>query len=352
MKNNGDTPVITAWTSPVPPRRRCRASHRGPVPPGAAVRSPAHGRQSRRRPTGVAGKAPSHRTATRTRPGKASFSNSSCFWFISGVISDSPVMLPPGRSHMPPLDGFRCDAIDNGNSAGGVLAAPVATPGSRDKNVHVECHQLGGMVRRPLRLALVPADLLGDRLSLDIAEVVQPLPQASTARPGGVPGARMPRHGSSPTALCGIGSERGREHTQDKSDNHPNDVHPMVVSSRQPHQALRPCLDGDLQVSSILLCRHVVDPTGSGLFQVLPASPSQADLSWPKCMGLYCLRGRSNSASATSLCAAVPAPAGGAVTPRLQDTLSTLRPAPCAKAIVGRRTSVCQAQRRSGVRTG
>ena len=47
----------------------------------------------------------------------------------------------------------------------------------RDDDVHGQPGQVGGQSRVPLVLPLAPADLQGDRLPLDVAQVPQPLPE-------------------------------------------------------------------------------------------------------------------------------------------------------------------------------
>jgi hypothetical protein len=47
-------------------------------------------------------------------------------------------------------------------------------------------------------------------------------------------------------------------------------------------QALCPCCNVGLQVHGLLLCRYVVDPTGSGLVQVLLADSEQVRIQAPR----------------------------------------------------------------------
>ena len=92
-------------------------------------------------------------------------------------MSDSPVMLPPGRARLatsPVSTGSPMIAMTIGNRRGRALGGQRARRAVRDDDVDLEPNQLGCQAGQPLVSALRPPVLDDDVPALDVAEIAKP----------------------------------------------------------------------------------------------------------------------------------------------------------------------------------
>src|SRR5690242_13424655 len=91
-----------------------------------------------------------HRTAMRDTPGTSSFSNSSRFPSISGLIEANPVMFPPGRARLGTTPALQCTPVHVGPASG---PAVVSGGAASETTLYQACPARQG--RRATRAAAI-----------------------------------------------------------------------------------------------------------------------------------------------------------------------------------------------------
>ncbi len=107
-----------------------------------------------------------------------------------GVHAAQPRDVPsrPRQARDEPVPhGIDTGRHDDGDGAGRVLGRQGGGGRPHNDEIYAQAHQVGSEVRPSLGMALVPADLEGNRLALDVAQVTQPLAESIE------PSVRFPR---------------------------------------------------------------------------------------------------------------------------------------------------------------
>ena len=154
--------------------------------------------------------------------------------------------------HQPVPHGIGTNRHDDGDRAGRVLGHLGGGARPRHDEVHAQACQVGGEVQEPVALVLVPANVEGDRLPFDIAQVPQSLSKAIQ------PSARFPgrdtRHEHANARhlprWLGLGGERRHEQTQDEREEAPDSAAPH--SHFLTSASCRPNFEAERQAPRVL----------------------------------------------------------------------------------------------------
>ena len=154
--------------------------------------------------------------------GSVSLRSSSRFPGSSAPSQLKPVMFPPARQAGDEAFSHRIIVRrhHDGDRAGGVLRCTDPGVAPYHNHLHLESNQLGRQVREPLVPPLRPAPLNNEVLTLDIAEIAQPLPEGLhrwTRLGGRKPGLSRPIRYTF-VSCCAAAATGTTEDTQGKYD--------------------------------------------------------------------------------------------------------------------------------------